>query len=349
MSLLLERPPYGPRDPAALVAELGILTRHHLDGCPAYARIWPDWRGADRLADLPYLHVGLFKRIDLRTTAPGITFQRTLKSSSTTGRDASLIALDERSSQLQGRSVSLILADFLGSRRRPLLVLDSSKSLLARGEVSARLAAAMSLRPLASNVVFLLDDAEDPSSLNWNRLASALEAETEAIVYGFTWMLWQAWVGRAMPDSISRLLAGRSIRFVHSGGWKKLEALRVDRADFDARLLAGVGPASSVLDFYGLVEQVGVVYPECAHGFRHVPVWADLLVRDPYSLRPAAEGESGLLQLLNVLPWGSPYHSVLTEDIGRIAAGPCPCGRSGSRFELLGRVPKAEIRGCGNV
>jgi len=77
-------------------------------------------------------------------------------------------------------------------------------------------------------------------------------------------------------------------------------------------------------------------------------VWADIVVRDPISLAPL-EGEPGLLQLLNVLAVGAPYHSVLTEDTGRVVPGACPCGRSGKRFELLGRLPKAEVRGCANV
>ena len=68
-------------------------------------------------------------------------------------------------------------------------------------------------------------------------------------------------------------------------------------------------------------------------------MWADVLVRDASTLA-SLTGEPGLLQLINVLARGAPCHSVLTEDLGRIVAGACPCGRSGTRFELLGRVPK---------
>jgi hypothetical protein len=52
---------------------------------------------------------------------------------------------------------------------------------------------------------------------------------------------------------------------------------------------------------------------------------------------------------MNTLARGAPYQNVLTEDLGRIAPGDCDCGRSGKRFELLGRVPQAEVRGCANV
>jgi hypothetical protein len=72
------------------------------------------------------------------------------------------------------------------------------------------------------------------------------------------------------------------------------------------------------------------------------------LVRDSWTLESLV-GEPGQLQLMNTLARGAPYHNVLTEDLGRIVPGNCPCGRSGTRFELLGRVPKAEVRGCANV
>jgi phenylacetate-coenzyme A ligase PaaK-like adenylate-forming protein len=144
------------------------------------------------------------------------------------------------------------------------------------------------------------------------------------------------------------LLARTRITFVHSGGWKRLEAERIDAATLERELLAPTAPGSRVLDYYGLVEQVGLIFPLCAGGFRHVPVWADVVVRNAVNLDPL-EDQPGLLQLLNVLPRGAPCQSVLTEDLGRIASGACSCGRSGKRFEFLGRVPKAEVRGCANV
>jgi len=340
--------PYGPRSEAGFLAEMNALTRAHLAGCPEYARIWPDFGEADSPENLPWLHVGLFKHIEFRTRGEGIRHERTLKSSATTSGVSSLVTLDRASSELQSASTQAIFRNFVGDRIRPLLVLDSSRSLLTRGEVSARIAAALSLRPLASEIHFLLEDAEDPGSLKWDALAGQLRNQDDLLVYGFTWILWLAWGSAEMPGEIRELLAGKRIHFVHSGGWKKLEDLKVDRQTFDGRLLSGLHPDSRVVDFYGLVEQVGIIYPLCEAGFRHVPAWADVLVRDPWTL-DSLVGQPGQLQLMNTLARGAPYHNVLTEDLGRIVAGDCPCGRSGKRFELLGRVPKAEVRGCANV
>jgi hypothetical protein len=349
MKELLDRPPYDDRDDAAFLDEMNKLNEHHLKGCETYRRIWPEWRAEADLSSMPYLHVGVFKHVKLRTQAEGLKFERTLRSSSTTGKAASQIPLDTRSSSLQAASSAAILRDFLGKSKRPLLVVDNSRSLVDRSGISARVAAAMSLRPLASDMSFLLGDSLDPSSMQWDRLRCMLEQHESLIVYGFTWILWLAWGAVEKPDEIKELLAGKTIHFVHSGGWKKLESIKVDRKQFDSALLCGLSKDSGVLDYYGLVEQVGIIYPLCPCGARHVPGWAGVLVRDPWTLEVLPCGETGMLQLMNTLAWGAPYHSVLTEDLGRLVDGECTEGRAGPRFELVGRVPRAEMRGCANV
>jgi len=343
--------PYGERDEARFLGELCALTRAHLAGCEGYARMWPGGCSGERLEDFPFVHVGVFKHLALRTERAGIEHQRVLESSSTSGLGASQITLDATSSVLQGQSSRAILADFVGHEQRPLLILDSVKSLRRRGGVSARVAAAMSLQPFSNSMHFLLGDPNDGQSMKWEVLGALLDEHESFLVYGFTWILWLAWgaqVQGGMPDSIRQKLKGKRIHFVHSGGWKKLEAAKVDRAQLDGLLLRDLDPASAVVDYYGLVEQVGVVYPLCSEGWRHVPVWADVLVRDPLSMASLTE-EPGQLQLFNLLAQGAPYQSVLTEDLGRLIPGKCACGRAGRRFELIGRVPKAELRGCANV
>ena len=347
MSELLALEPYGPRNEQLFLQEMIELSLHHLNGSSFYKRIWPGWSDADSVYDLPYVHVGLFKYLDLKTMGDSIRHERTLHSSSTSGI-ASKIILDKKSAELQSLSSSKILSDFLGNQKRPLCILDSVKSLRCRGSVTARVAAAMSLKFLASRMYFLLADAEDPESINEGELAAIFEQNEEVIVYGFSWMLWLAWGCQEFSQGLRQAMAGKTIHFVHSGGWKKLENLKVSREQFDEALLAGLSKKSKVIDYYGLVEQVGIVYPLCEYGFRHVPVWADVIVRDSYTMEPLYDSE-GQLQLLNTLAVGAPYHSVLTEDLGKVVSGACPCGRSGKRFEMVGRIPKAELRGCANV
>jgi len=345
MSGMVNLPPFGRRDDERFLRELNELTDFHIRGCRTYARIWPKWRKPSGLWEIPFLHVTLFKHVSFRTEAEDLTHGRTLHSSSTTSGTPSQILLDDKSSELQRKSSLSILKHVVGSAARPLVVLDSSRSLRTRA-MSARIAAAMSLRPLATEIHFLMADASDPASVQWDVLNKVLEESREILVYGLTWILWHAW--QSVPKSTRILLRGRQIHFVHSGGWKKLEREKIGRQDFDSSLLLGLAPSSAVVDFYGLVEQVGMIFPLCEAGYRHVPVWADCLVRDPFTLDPVLE-QPGQLQLMNLLAYGAPYHSVLTEDMAIIPAGPCACGLPGRRFELLGRVPKAETRGCANV
>jgi len=346
VSRLLTSEPYAQRDDQTLLDELNELTAHHRAGCQPFARIWPDPAPAGSLEELPFVHVGLFKQMDLATSAADLKHERTLGSSGTSGA-VSRVPLDSKSLELQARSTQSILMHHLGPGRRPLIVIDSVASLRQRGQVSARTAAAMSLRPLSSRIAFLLDDSNDPASARWEVLEEALDSAATVLVFGHSWILWQVWNEPGPPQSVREALMGHRLQFVHSGGWKKLEAARVDRRVFDDRLLEGLGKDSMVLDFYGLAEQVGIIFPLCAAGWRHPPRWAAAIVRDSWTLESSI-GRSGQLQLLNSLAWGAPYHSVLTEDLATLDRGPCACGLIGERFRLEGRVPKSELRGCAN-
>jgi hypothetical protein len=346
MTTMLELAPFGPRDDARLFAELSALTQYHAGACVPYGHLVHAWPSPTHIADLPYVHVGLFKELDLRST--GVVHSRTLLSSATTSGVSSRIALDAESSRRQSISATAILRDFVGGGARALLVLDDAKSMRSRAGIPARIAAALSIKELAGDMHFVLSDGESGSQIAWDTVRKVLAEPGDIIVYGFTWVLWTAWAQGHMPTDVADTLRSRKVSFVHSGGWKKLESIRVDRGAFDHALLDGCGAGSTVVDYYGLVEQVGVIYPLCEHGARHVPVWADVIVRDSFTLEPLADAP-GQLQLLNPLPVGGPYHSVLTEDLGRLLPDNCACGRLGRRFELIGRVPKAELRGCANV
>ena len=345
MTTLLNESPYSERDQPKFLRDINALTRHHLDGCPEYRRIFPEWTGGKAIEDIPFLHVGIFKHVSLKTSNETIRHGRTLLSSATTSGQPSRIFLDEQSSKLQAQSSEKILRAVIGEIKCPLLVLDSSQALRSR-ELSARIAAAMSLKPMASEIYFLLESMETPNVLKWNILQEILERHDRVMVYGFTWILWLSWALGEFPDSIRRLLRGKTVFFIHSGGWKKLEAQKVGAEQLNERLLADLGSESKVIDFYGLVEQVGIVFPLVEGGYRQVPIWGDCLVRDPFTLEPIYD-RPGQLQFLNLLSYGSPYHSVLTEDLGIIDSADRE--RPIKRFKLLGRLPKAEVRGCANV
>jgi hypothetical protein len=63
-----------------------------------------------------------------------------------------------------------------------------------------------------------------------------------------------------------------------------------------------------------------------------------------------ADGEYGIVQVCSVLPTSFPGNLLLTEDLAQVIAyDGCPCGRRGISFRFAGRIPKSELRGCGNI
>jgi len=118
MSELIRLDPYGPRNEEMFLSEMNQLTSHHIFGCPEYGQIWAEWEEATEVEDLPFLHVGLFKRLSLKTASAKYSAQRVLHSSSTTGT-SSKIQLDTYSSEMQSISSNKILADYLGAGKAP--------------------------------------------------------------------------------------------------------------------------------------------------------------------------------------------------------------------------------------
>ncbi|CAN5790094.1 acyl-protein synthetase [soil metagenome] len=337
-----------------LGAQLDGLLEHHRARCPAYARLVADWErhsihGTTEIERYPFVPVTVFKEYDLRSTDQG---GMSVRSSSTTGTAAARIFVDKPTRKRQSLSASRILADFIGPGPRPYIVFDLERSVRGLDSMSARGAAILSLSHLASDFFFVMKEAPGGEmAVDRDALDRALAAigDRPFIAYGFTYILFQ--IHQQLGAMHGLPAAHAESVLLHSGGWKRMTSIAVDKPAFN-RTVAGVWqlPPQRVIDFYGAVEQVGMPYPDCSEGLKHVPYWADVIVRSADSLRPAAPGEPGLIQLINCLPLSCPNHSVLTEDLGEIALEDgCGCGRRGKAFVFRGRAPRAEMRGCSDV
>jgi hypothetical protein len=172
-------------------------------------------------------------------------------------------------------------------------------------------------------------------------------AGRRVLFFGFTFMIWQYLI-----QPLER--AGRQLNLadnilVHSGGWKKLQEAAVDPHAFRKRVQAAIG-AGPVINFYGMVEQVGSVYFENPVHYLHAPIYSEVIIRDPITLTPLPDGQVGLVQVISCVPTSYPGHSLLTEDLGVVrGSDPEGTGMGGRYFEILGRVPKAELRGCSDT
>ena len=354
---LEQQSPFGlaPEDKTRYLSlQLAELLEHHRARCPGYARLVADWQrysvdGATMVEQYPFVPVTLFKEYDLRSSdEPGMT----VRSSATTAAATSRIFIDKPTKRRQSLSANRILSDFIGATPRPYLVFDVESTVRGHDSLSARGAAILSLSHLATDFYFVMKHGADGGLvLDRQALDRALDAVGKGpfMAYGFTYILFQVHQELASIHGLPK--AHSDSVLLHSGGWKRMTSLMVEKPEFN-RAIAQVWelPPTQVVDFYGSVEQIGMPYPDCTEGFKHVPYWADVIVRSADTLTPAAPGGRGLMQLVNCLPLSSPNHSVLTEDMGEIVVEDgCGCGRRGKAFIFHGRAPRAEIRGCSDV
>jgi phenylacetate-coenzyme A ligase PaaK-like adenylate-forming protein len=136
---------------------------------------------------------------------------------------------------------------------------------------------------------------------------------------------------------------------ITGGGWKKLVTLNISRDAFKNALREQCG-IGHFLDHYGMVEQTGSIYAECECGHLHASIYSDVIIRNPKDFSVCDKNERGIIQVVSVLPYSYPGHSLLTEDEGIILGeDDCPCGRKGKYFMITGRMKKAELRGCSDT
>ena len=351
---LMAAGPYGlpQREKRAVLTErTRELTRHHYERCDLYRNLLDRLFGGskalrfDTLEDAPFLPVSLFKTQELRSVNPEAVI-KTLTSSGTTGQAVSRIHLDAGTAQLQSRTLVKIMQHFLGVQRRPMVFLDHAGVVRDRRSSSARAAGILGMLPFGRQPFYAL---RDDMSLDVDGLQEYLQKTREhsPIFFGFTYMVWQYFVEALEKLGLRLSLAGATL--LHSGGWKKLEALKVGQEEFRDRLLAATD-IRSVINFYGMVEQVGSVYFENSLHFLHASVYSDIIVRDTNTLEPLPPGRAGLIQVISALPESYPGHSLLTEDIGILEG--CDnetTGMHGQYFRILGRLPKADLRGCSDT
>ena len=356
---LLSMPPYGqpPEERQAglldiLKDELDYACQRHA-GYKNYVEHWPiDLRSAARVADLPYLPVGILKANPPLSFVDREEIKRTLTSSATTSQMPSRVVLDAPTARRMTKGTATIVRDFIGPSRRPYLVVDTPSIRGDGGDMGARGAAIQGLQPFASETTHCLAVSEQGELLldraKLNEFAER-HKDAELLVYGFTFILWNHLVKPLTAEGICLDLP--KARILHSGGWKRLQDQAVEKSVFNEQLARVFGCSPDrITDFYGMVETVGVIYPDCTAGNKHGPVFGDVIVRNPLTLEPVAPGEHGIVQVCSILPTSFPGHLLLTEDMAQVLDyDGCPCGRRGISFRFAGRVPKAELRGCGNL
>lgn len=327
-----------------LLPQLSELTKFHIENCKEYAGFLraTGWQSASKLEDLPYLPVRIFKEMELKSIPEDEVF-RTLTSSGTTGENLSHIYLDKEAAKIQSELLVKTLSQVIGKSRLPMLIVDS-KAVAAGSSFSARGAGVLGMMNLGRKHCFALNDEMELDKDSVEEFLK-INGTSPFLIFGFTYMVWTYFAN--LQASIEMDLSKGIL--IHSGGWKKLVDTGVSHEEFRKQLIARFG-LSNVFNFYGMVEQIGTVFVESDQGDGSLtcPTFADVIIRDPISLKPVPDGEVGLIQTISTLPVSYPGHSILTEDLGFID-GVDDQSRLGKRFRVIGRLAKAEIRGCSDT
>lgn len=330
---------------------LHALTRKHYENCAEYRKMMDSRHiNIDNLPDyqnLPFLPVRLFKEFEL-LSVPKEDVVKTMTSSGTTGQQVSKIFLDRETSSAQQKCLTKIVSHFLGSKRVPMLILDTSAVIKNRNMFSARGAGILGFSMFGSKRQYALNDEMELDIEGMKQFLEQHKGET-ILLFGFTFMIWQHFYKKLVETGYQPDLSNGVL--IHGGGWKKIVNEKVSPEEYKRRLneVCGIKP-ENIHDYYGMVEHTGCIYMECKCGHLHASAFSDVLIRRPVDFSLANNGEKGLIEVVSVLPESYPGHILLTEDEGTILGeDDCPCGMKGKYFKIEGRIKNAEIRGCSDT
>ncbi len=143
-------------------------------------------------------------------------------------------------------------------------------------------------------------------------------------------------------DKIKPLALPPGSRVMETGGYKG-RSREVSREELHALIAARLGiPRSAIISEYGMCELSSQFYtkpstlnPQPSTLFTGPP-WTRVQIIDPETGREARDGGRGLIRVFDLANRASVV-AIQTEDAGI---------RRGAGFELIGRAPQAEARGC---
>ena len=317
------------------------ITYHHKKNCIFYNRIINDTSISEiqNLDELPALSVNLFKEINLYSIKEINKF-KTLTSSGTSGKKSEII-LDRETALLQQKALTKISGNFLGNKRLPMLIVENEKILNNSNQFSASAAAIRGFSIFGKDKCFILDEYYQIDQKKIDSFLKKYKNE-KILIFGFTFQIWKSLIKNKNFKINNKCIV------LHGGGWKKMQNISVNNMKFKKFVRDKIN-AEKIIDYYGMVEQVGSIFMECEKGFFHCSNLSDILIRNE-KLDILPNKQLGIIQMMSLLPWSYPGHNILTEDLGTIhGEDDCKCGRFGKYFTVFGRVPNSEIRGCSDT
>ena len=309
-------------------------------------------KGISSIEAIPPVAVSVFKDLGMGlASVPKEDIKLRLQSSATSGTPSTIV-VDKITGKRQAKAMVKVIQEAIGRERKPFLVMDIDPRSEFRSLLGARFAAITGYLNFASKAGYFLKAKDGVSNFDVDAIqeyVATIPADQPVVVFGFTYILYSN-VLKAVKEKSLTIQLPKGSKIIHIGGWKKLESEKISKELFNKQLADcfGVEPVD-VIDIYGFTEQMGLNYPDCPCGCKHESSYVKVLVRDIVTNKVLPAGEEGKLEFITPIPHSYPGNVVLTDDLGMVIDEPCPYGRAGKRFKILGRLKKAEVRGCGDI
>ncbi|MEE8556598.1 MAG: long-chain fatty acid--CoA ligase [Myxococcota bacterium] len=284
--------------------------------------------------EIPAVPTGAFKEARLATFSPDQELRTFRTSGSTTERRG---ALHLDTLELYEASLLSTFGTYVCPEGKPIrfVVLAPTQRSAPESSLSYMFGCAVERLGLPSSRFYLTEADSNPGEL-----ALDLDTLDEPIAlvgtaFAFVHLL------DFLREHARRLFLPPGSRVMETGGLKG-RVRELSREDLHESIAEWLGlPAERIVNQYGMCELGSQFYePSLRTGrptrTKQVPPWVRTRVVDPESLEDVATGETGILIHYDLTNTGSVL-AVQTSDVGRLS----PDG-----FEVLGRAPGAEARGC---
>jgi len=248
--------------------------------------------------DIPYLPVQIFKVLGSQLkTVPKEKIRTSISSSATSGVP-STVMIDNITARRQVKAMAAVMKCIIGNKRLPFLVMDLDPQGVDGSQLGARSAAVKGYINFSSKTTYCVENHKGRLVVNRNTVDKYLKSceDEPTIIFGFTYVLFDALI-KLFKDNNAGFKLPRGSKVVHIGGWKKLESEKIHKNEFNDRLASILGiEKNNIIDIYGFTEQMGLNYPDCSEGWKHIPRFVEVVVRDLKTHAPLDPGEKGALQ-----------------------------------------------------
>lgn len=183
--------------------------------------------------------------------------------------------------------------------------------------------------------------ADDTWTLNFDAVVGAIAARGDEASPPPRLLLGTAFSFVHLLDHLAenhwRFELPKGSRVMETGGYKN-RSRTMPKSELHALITERLGvPGQNIICEYGMSELSSQAYDsEIHHRVFRFPPWARVQIISPETGRAVAEGETGLIRILDLANVFS-VAAIQTADLGI---------RRGDGFELIGRAPLAEARGC---